>query len=216
MKAVNKHYVKDEEEKHYIGRPKVCNKGYKYKKGESVKKVNDWTQEEMNHFLALFMEKCWHEALKDKIVRVLHDAHFFGDRDIGEQADTILNFACNCFFSEIKSFMEKEYPKLWEEYLDNLCLWNDGDEGLFYTRLLNKQLSLSNLITFLLEPEQVREWGWVECAQCNGKGYWSGGSTNPNMEIACDLCGGKEEGMQQTFGMGKIKHQAMFFAEGLK
>lgn len=103
-----------------------------------------------------------------------------------------------------KDFMEKKMPKVWEDYLDLLHNMNnfnpDSNSDFPYTFGFNNQLTLDNLLTYLLQPEVVKEWGWVECEYCKADAIY-----DPiNNPTRCPKCGGTE----------RVKHPAPLFAEG--
>ncbi len=116
-------------------------------------------------------------------------------------------------FEEIKSFMEKEWPDLWEEYIkthiEGLSIactmamkMNEKLQDNAFTLLLTNILNLKNLITFLLKKEQVEKWGWVEkyCAHCRK------GEVQMHLTHPCEKCG--------AIG-GRVKHPTLLYAEGL-
>jgi hypothetical protein len=75
---------------------------------------------------------------------------------------------CQPSFIQVKAYMKKELLSMWEAYLhwvDETLMDVIGPE---YNKLLDEWLNLSNLVSFLLQPEQVEKWGWVEkyCDHC--------------------------------------------------
>lgn len=104
-------------------------------------------------------------------------------------------------FQTVKDFMESQMAETWEKHLLFVAS-NVNTEckkrlqyKLYFTKVFNAQLSLDNLITFLLDNQ---EWAWKECPIC---------SNNPDGIIhSCCKCD----------GTGQIKHPALTWAEGLK
>lgn len=111
-------------------------------------------------------------------------------------------------FFTVKSFMEKELPVVWEEYLEwcrLTCTFPAYKVVSQHTIIFNKQLDLTNLITYLLE--NTEGWGWVMCPDYNpprDSDWWFGCWNSSNKQKACDC------------DNGKVKHQALLFAESLK
>ena len=144
-----------------------------------MKPLSEWSQEEKCIFLSLVTENCWGENLEYNSI-------------IG--------------FWQVKTYLEKNKAKLWEDYLYQV---NNGWGKTFsYTKWINDILNLDNLILFLLD--NVEEWGWVECERCNGKGYeirphMVDRTTTYNYQDTCPTCN----------GTGKLKHPALVYAARL-
>ncbi len=161
-----------------------------------MKPINSWGQEEINHFHTSFMGKCWHET-KHKDVS-------WNYRDIVCKHCGISAWEVNKppTFDKVKSFMGKKWLEMWEGYLQDVAndlffhVWDNAPKvGL--TLFLTAVLDLSNLVAFLLEPEQIEVWGYITCKkECPG-------CTDICWEIIC----GRD---------GKVKHPAIEYAEGLK
>jgi hypothetical protein len=60
-------------------------------------------------------------------------------------------------FEEVKVYMEKNHSEMWEGY--NKSFMNAVYCGCSASQALSFVLDLSNLVTFLLRPEQVKVWG---------------------------------------------------------
>lgn len=95
-------------------------------------------------------------------------------------------------------WMERNMPGVWERYLKEQaasCAYAVTDNMLaknrYYTRLLNLQIDLSELVSYLSEH---REWGVKKCPQVNCKSP----ECRENPE-----CG----------GTGKFKHPALVYLE---
>lgn len=168
--------------------------------------ISDWTRKETNHFLTLFIGKYWHEPDPMQSIHC-HIGCSCGDCFSGYDAKEQLGKHCKnnnpkTNFFIIKSFMEKQWPELWEKYLQDVAndlffhVWDNAPKvGL--TLFLTAVLDLSNLVAFLLEPEQIEVWGYITCKkECPG-------CTDICWEIIC----GRD---------GKVKHPAIEYAEGLK
>ena len=95
-----------------------------------------------------------------------------------------------------KDFMEKKMPKVWEDYLDLLHNMNnfnpDSNSDFPYTFGFNNQLTLDNLLTYLLENTEM--WGYEKCPECY----------NFLCTPDCPICKGTL----------KVKSPALLFAEG--
>ncbi len=171
-----------------------------------MKPINSWGQEEINHFHTSFMGKCWHET-KHKDVS-------WNYRDIVCKHCGISAWEVNKppTFDKVKSFMGKKWLEMWEGYLQDVAndlffhVWDNAPKvGL--TLFLTAVLDLSNLVAFLLEPEQIEKWGWVECPECKGTGG-IGVEFAPPLGARIIICPKCKE--------GKIKHPALEYAEELE
>ena len=80
---------------------------------------------------------------------------------------------------------------MWERYLKyaSFLAFKNGPLKQPFIECLNSQLVLSNFVKFLLEPEQVKEWGWIECPKCHGKGWYV--SHLETIATDCHCSGGK-------------------------
>ena len=149
------------------------------------KPVSEWTEEEKNDFLALLIDEedhsneWWCEKCQMYVdgIRVTYaECHEVCGYPVIAK-DTTDYFTDSGFFP-IMRFMEKELPEVWDDYLEYTSKqifddWGQNgsmfDKRLLYIEIFNKQLDLSNLITYLIEHRE--EWGWKEmnedkCEHC--------------------------------------------------
>ena len=166
------------------------------------KPVAEWTLDEKNHFLTLLIGKCWHGkyttdgysswkqclACKEILPRYYSNPDYYHDLS---------------GFQTVKDFMESQMAETWEKHLLFVAS-NVNTEckkrlqyKLYFTKVFNAQLSLDNLITYLLNGT---EWAWKECP-CPPE-------FQGDKEIVriCPYCG----------DLGKVKHPALTWAEELK
>ncbi len=108
-------------------------------------------------------------------------------------------------FQTVKDFMESQMAETWEKHLLFVAS-NVNTEckkrlqyKLYFTKVFNAQLSLDNLITFLLDNTG---WAWKECP---GTGYIRGCNYPKCIKTESQYCKN-----------GKVKHPALTWAEGLK
>ena len=142
----------------------------------------------------------------------LEEKNIFFDKLKGREIEGLANYFGTAGFFSIQNFMEKELPEVWEGYLNQIVqkhFFHDGyDENRKHgrcTSILNAQLDLTNLITFLLDNQEG--WAWKECTACTGNGDISENSIRWGVDkITCPECQ----------GAGKVKHPALIFAEGVK
>jgi hypothetical protein len=129
------------------------------------------TNEQVSHALTLFMGRCWHEIKEDYDI-------FIGGFPIkclvcGKEWYSLSltsNFPNSDFFSpaifitELKPWIEKEKPELWDDYLQYIAegIWNNwGENGsildncLLYVEILNNQLNPRNLLQFLWNTKEI-------------------------------------------------------------
>jgi len=108
-------------------------------------------------------------------------------------------------FQTIKEWMEKEMAEVWECYL-RWCYDYSPHEGSIWdlTPVLNSILSLDNLLTYLLQPEVVKEWEYM-----GGKCEISACPTLSTIDMIF-TCSKYDKGICS----GKVKHPALLFAEG--
>ena len=62
-----------------------------------------------------------------------------------------------------------------------------------------------HIIAFLLEPEQLKQWGWVECSECKG--------SHPSQHLVCEA--GDKIAFCPSCDHGRVKHPAFEFALSL-
>jgi hypothetical protein len=174
--------------------------------------IEKMTLEQKNKFFTLLIGKCWHEWKPYE----MDNYHF--DKIQCSICGVIINssyspppwdfYASLSGFQIIKEHMEKEFPEVWEEYLEwcrLTCTFPAYKVVSQHTIIFNKQLDLTNLITYLLE--NTEGWGWVMCPDYNpprDSDWWFGCWNSSNKQKACDC------------DNGKVKHQALLFAESLK
>lgn len=113
-------------------------------------------------------------------------------------------------FFTIKDFMEKEMPEVWNQYLyethGNVWLSTKGWKR--YDVILNAQLSLDNLLSFLMENTEM--WGWEECEYMK---EWPRILPNGGSAFFCEKqCKDKPINCNG----GKVKHPALLYAESVK
>jgi hypothetical protein len=152
------------------------------------KPVSEWTEEEKNIFF---------DKLKNREIEGL--ANYFGTAG---------------FFS-VKDFMEKELPKRWNDFLDYCHVVPKDKPHLLLSEadILNAQLNLTNLITFLLDNQ---EWVWKECEH---QKEWPRTAKDAKGKFTQSSFFCEKECNQYPApcqGTGKVKHPAMIFAEGVK
>ena len=185
-----------------------------------MKQVKDWTEQEINKFLTLYVKNyipmyIWHETkitvIEERYVVCTCGAIFEID-DIERHFERMnQNFFEQHTFIEVlkplmEKVMEKEKVELWEEYLRFVTkehVWDCNTYSVMrYVDLLNKWLNPYNFVEFLLLNKVTKKWGRVECSKCDGtqKNY------EPTPHALCQQCGGK----------GKVKHPALEYAENLK
>lgn len=103
------------------------------------------------------------------------------------------------YFFMVKDFMEKEMPEVWNQYLyethGNVWLSTKGWKR--YDVILNAQLSLTNLITYLLDNQEW--WAWKPCG-----GILPCAMEPVRLELHCVGC------------EVAVKHPALLYAEGVK
>ena len=184
-----------------------------------MKPVSEWTEEEKNHFLTLLMGECWHEWEEHKDVG-LRKSGWYQCKCGAEHRSPLIppdlpypNHFTDSGFAPIKSFMEKELPEVWEKYVSHYMITyntfpddlpSDIEETIF-TRMLNKTLDLTNLITFLLDNQEG--WAWIECEAkivCNMP-------QSPEIQPLHQFCH-----MDKEACAGKVKHPAIIYSESLK
>jgi hypothetical protein len=122
--------------------------------------------EQEEKFLSLFMGECWHE----------HHSYYTSRKDfkqhcscgaILEDSELLPHLAIYNIpndeptFPKVHHFMESTYPEMWEKYLRPKMLHAYLFEGTF-SKSLRDVLNLSDLVQFLLQPEQVEKWRLVE------------------------------------------------------
>jgi hypothetical protein len=174
--------------------------------------IEKMTLEQKNKFFTLLIGKCWHEWKPYE----MDNYHF--DKIQCSICGVIINssyspppwdfYASLSGFQIIKEHMEKEFPEVWEEYLEwcrLTCTFPAYKVVSQHTIIFNKQLNLTNLITYLLDNQEW--WAWKECPACTGNGDISENSIRWGVDkITCPEC----------HGAGKIKHPALLYAEGVK
>lgn len=124
------------------------------------------TKKQIAHFLTLFMEKCWH-------------------------IDGGMN---QVSFPEVMTYMEKEKPEMWEEYLEWIRSLPLGYPEILFLKAI---LDLSNLFTFL--DKNRDKWGWKKCPVMDG--------------IDCDPHCGPESSVKFTDRGCYKKHPALEYLE---
>jgi len=163
-------------------------------------KIEKWTLEEKNKFFTLLMGKCWHDfpLIEDGFDADYHSLWRCPQCNVKLGAQLPYYDRHDFYhdlsgFQIIKDFMEKNLPKVWEDYLESFFL----PRTRTYTDTFSEQLSLDNLLDYLLEH---KEWGWVGCPKCGGDKQIRG-----VFDIYdCPVCNSN----------GKVKHPALLFAEG--
>jgi hypothetical protein len=94
-------------------------------------------------------------------------------------------------FEQVSKFMEGKWSEMWEDYLGKqheftyMELQCDDPRPFPLTQGLADILNLSNLVTFLLQKEQVVRWGWIEkyCDHCRK------GLVQMHWTHSCERCG---------------------------
>ena len=167
--------------------------------------IEKWTLEEKNKFFTLLMGKCWHDfpLIEDGFDADYHSLWRCPQCNVKLGAQLPYYDRHDFYhdlsgFQIIKDFMEKNLPKVWEDYLESFFL----PRTRTYTDTFSEQLSLDNLLNYLLEHKE--EWAYTEKRVCEYK----------------DNCGGPCVELMTTVNMyckdGIIceKHPALLFAEG--
>lgn len=140
--------------------------------------IKDMTNEQKSHFWALFTND--HPIIS-------YDVN-------GEGSLSMRNYYADLSgFQIVKEYMESKWPMLWERYLDD-CFTTPIASDIF-----NAQLSLDNLLTYLME--HTDRWGWKECPYC-----FDGQIDNIDNFEPCSYCN----------GTGKVKTDALVYMESLK
>jgi hypothetical protein len=139
--------------------------------------IKDMTNEQKSHFWALFTND--HPIIS-------YDVN-------GEGSLSMRNYYADLSgFQIVKEYMESKWPMLWERYLDD-CFTTPIASDIF-----NAQLSLDNLLSFLMENTEM--WGWKECPNYGHKNY---------CKLVCLIHGNCRIN-------GKVKHPALLYAESVK
>lgn len=136
------------------------------------KPINKWTSEEKNHFLTLLIGECWHEWKYEGQCKHCGASHWYGGASYLQECAWAKNenYLSNLYgFQSVKSFMERELPKVWDDYLEYTSKqvfddWGQNgsmfDNRLLYIEILNKWLFLDNLIQYQLDNRE--EWVWCD------------------------------------------------------
>lgn len=140
------------------------------------KPVNEWAEEEKNHFLTSLMGKCWHKwewTLEGLIAKCNICGEFRNFNHVYKSERTAqltfpnADYFTDSGFAPVKRFMEEELPKVWEDYLLDYTAaaivqkWAIRQvEGNEFSLVLNAQINLSNLIQYLLDNQE--EWVWCD------------------------------------------------------
>jgi hypothetical protein len=148
--------------------------------------IKDMTNEQKSHFWALFTND--HPIIS-------YDVN-------GEGSLSMRNYYADLSgFQIVKEYMESKWPMLWERYLDD-CFTTPIASDIF-----NAQLSLDNLLSFLMENTEM--WGWEECEYMK---EWPRILPNGGSAFFCEKqCKDKPINCNG----GKVKHPALLYAEGL-
>ena len=160
--------------------------------------IKNCSKKEINEFLTLFMEQCYHEGEYNEEIDT------FCCVKCGDTVCNNHNFFNLASFSILKTWMEKEKPELWKNYL-KWCVVKESFKGkdIDYSAVFNDQINPRNLVEFLLHGLVLKDWGYKQCFECNGKGYttkvWS---KNDVENIDCDYCNRS----------GMVEHLALQYA----
>ena len=113
--------------------------------------------------------------------------------------DEFFVFSSISKFRNVKEYMERNMPEVWEDYLSLVF-----ELPLSQKDTLNYILDLNNLVTYLSEYQE--EWGFKECAD------WMNEEISP---ACCDNCEYEKKGLtvhMASYGCF-IKHPALVYLE---